>query len=568
MLWPWRRRAPDAPAPAQASDMNIKDGSVLAFGAKPSFELTPIRPAPKIEDPFKPAPPPPGSDIDPMALDAAFTGSLQDFDTHHEGIGFFGFPYLAELAQRPEYRRMSETLAKEMTREWVQLVSTGDEGDEDSFAKQAKDIRERFAEIVGDPDAEEERDDLKAQWASLIDDQLADDNPKSEKLKAILAEMKRLKVQDAFRRMAEQDGFFGRGQLYLDTGATEKPAELQTPLTIDKRKIKKGAFKRLIAVEPLWSYPGFYNSTDPLKADFYKPSTWFVMGKTVHKTRLLTFVGREVPDILKPAYAFGGLSLSQMAKPYVDNWLRTRQSVSDLLHSFNVPVIKTDMRAILSGGDADTLANRAELINNSRDNRGILLLHKGSGDADVAEEFEQVAAPLGGLHELQAQSQEQMAAVAGTPLVKLLGITPSGLNASSDGEIRSFYDFIAAFQEQLYRSNLETIIKVIQLSLYGEVDEEIGFEFEPLWQLDEAAQAAARKADAETDWGYMDRGAISQVEVRRKIASDRKGPYASLDVEKLPEAQPEEAGDPEPAEGGAEEPEGAMSSGGKGEPRV
>ncbi|WP_241502645.1 anti-CBASS protein Acb1 family protein [Bombella intestini] len=32
-------------------------------------------------------------------------------------------------------------------------------------------------------------------------------------------------------------------------------------------------------------------------------------------------------------------------------------------------------------------------------------------------------------------------------LVKLFGITPNGLNASSEGEIRVFYDEIAAFQE-------------------------------------------------------------------------------------------------------------------------
>jgi hypothetical protein len=48
------------------------------------------------------------------------------------------------------------------------------------------------------------------------------------------------------------------------------------------------------------------------------------MSREVHRSRLLTFIGRELPDILKPAYAFGGLSMSQMLKPYVDNRLRSR----------------------------------------------------------------------------------------------------------------------------------------------------------------------------------------------------------------------------------------------------
>ena len=40
------------------------------------------------------------------------------------------------------------------------------------------------------------------------------------------------------------------------------------------------------------------------------------MGRQVHTSRILTFIGRPVPDLLKPAYSFGGLSLVQLG--YVD----------------------------------------------------------------------------------------------------------------------------------------------------------------------------------------------------------------------------------------------------------
>ena len=111
---------------------------------------------------------------------------------------------------------------------------------------------------------------------------------------------------------------------------------------MSKDKIGKGMLKRLRVIEPVWTYPSSYNATDPLKPDWYKPSSWFVQGKEVHSTRLLTFIGREVPDLLKPAYSFGGLSMSQMVKPYVDNWLRVRQSVSDLISTFSTSGIKTE----------------------------------------------------------------------------------------------------------------------------------------------------------------------------------------------------------------------------------
>lgn len=72
------------------------------------------------------------------------------------------------------------------------------------------------------------------------------------------------------------------------------------------------------------------------------------------------------------------------------------------------------------------------------------------------------------------------------PLVKLLGITPNGLNASSDGEIRVFYDSIHAMQENLFRVPLKTVLDVIQLNEFGEIDPDIDFEFLPLYELTEA----------------------------------------------------------------------------------
>ena len=50
-------------------------------------------------------------------------------------------------------------------------------------------------------------------------------------------------------------------------------------------------------------------------SDWYKPSSWFVQGTEVHSTRLMTFIGREVPDLLKPAYSFGGCPCLRWSSP-------------------------------------------------------------------------------------------------------------------------------------------------------------------------------------------------------------------------------------------------------------
>ncbi len=366
--------------------------------------------------------------------------SAMQIDAALEGQHFLGYSVLSALAQRPEYRRIVETIATEMTRKWVRLINR--KGDEQT----------------------QDRIDL------LTD------------------AMERFGVRDAFRKVTEGDGFFGRGHLYIALDGDQVGEELNTPIgngrdAASKQKVRKGKLLRFQPVEAVWAYPQGYNSTNPLDADWYCPSIWHVQGKAVHRSRLLTFVGREVPDLLKSAYAFGGLPMTQVARPYVENWLRTRQSVSDLIAQFSVSGVEgMNLADALASGSAENLQNRIDMFVAMRDNRGFMALNTG-------EKFFNVATPLGTLDKLQAQAQEQIASICGIPLVKLLGVTPSGLNASSDGEVRVFYDFIKAYQEKLFSDNLKRVIGFVQLSEFGDVDEDIGFEFEPLWQMSEAEKA-------------------------------------------------------------------------------
>jgi phage-related protein (TIGR01555 family) len=425
---------------------------------------------------------------------SVWAGQFAFNSAYAEGMEFLGYPELAYLAQRPEYRRISETISTEMTRKWIKLQAKGDED-------------------------------------------------KSDKITKIEAEMERLKIREAFQEAALQDGFFGRSHIYLDVGAedvdtTDDRVELQTPIgngsnDISKDKVGTGYLKRLQCVEAVWTYPTQYNSNDPLKPTWYKPDMWFVMGKQIHVSRLLTFIGREVPDLLKPAYSFGGLSLSQMAKPYIDNWLKTRQNVADIVQAFSVFVLSTDLSETLTLG-GDQLFKRAELFNNVRNNAGLMMVNKDT------EAFSNVSAPLATLDALQAQTQEHIAAVCGIPIVKLLGIQPAGLNASSEGELTCWYEWIAAYQKHLFNENLVKLIGFVQLSLFGEVDPEIGYEFVSLESLSEKELAEKDKLEAETDSIRVNDGILSPLESRQRLAASSTSPYHGLDVEDLPEPPAEQ----------------------------
>jgi hypothetical protein len=263
------------------------------------------------------------------------------------------------------------------------------------------------------------------------------------------------------------------------------------------------------------------------------------MGRKTHCTRMLTFVGREVPDLLKPAYNFGGISLTQLMQPYVAFWLRTRKSVNDLINNFSITVIATDMSATLEeGSDGSSFLNRLKLFIQSRSNQGIGAINKDT------EEVVQVNTPLSGLSELQAQSQEHMAAPGHIPLIKMFGITPTGLGATGEGEIQCWYDWIGAYQNKFYGPHYDKLLIIAQCDLFGKVDDDISYEWVKLDEPTAKELAEIRKSDADAGTGYINAGVISPDEERERLQDDPESGYSNLSG-----SAPEP---PEPADGDIE----------------
>ena len=460
-----------------------------------------------VQDIFAPAKPPSGvvPSGSALAMDdvSAFSPSWA-VQAYGSDLGSFGgvgaavpMTILAFWAQRPEYRKIADVPAVEMTRRWIKVTAS------------------------------------------------SDDESKQDRIKAINSALERFKVRDAFRNAIRYDGLLGRGHVYIDLGVendeASKPIGEAGPAM--QAKVSKGSLKGVRSIDPLWCYPKDYETRDPLSTDWYRPSTWWVMGQSVHATRLLTIVGREVPDVLKPAYSFGGLSLSQMCEPYVARWLATADNVSSLVRAFSIFVLKTNMGAELQGSggtsgivdaDAGSLDGRVAAFNYYRNNLGTLVIDKES------EDFANVSAPIAGLSNIQGQAFEYVVAMAGQPMVKYAGIQPSGLNASSDGEIRVFYDAMHAAQEDHLRDPLKVVLDVIQLSEFGDIDPDIGFIFEPLWSMSEKELAEVEKAKAETGQILVDTGVISPHEERQRIADDPDTQYPGLDVDDMPDLREEE----------------------------
>jgi uncharacterized protein len=434
---------------------------------------------------------PEGQTAPVMAMDDAFGGlpmlPYLTLSNPTHAVTFPGYPYLAMLATRAEYRNMAEALAVEMTREWIQFET------------------EAQADTIDSDDDDE---------SGGVDD------AKLERIKQLEAEFKKLGVQSMFKQAVTHDAWFGRAQFFIQI----KGHNRMRPLILSPATIKQGSLERVVPVEAMWTTPSSYNALDPAAPDFYKPIAWFMLGKETHASRLLTVVTRPVSDMLKPSFNFSGLSLSQIAEPYVNNWLRTRTSVGDIVNFYSTTILKTNMAQVLTqADDGDSVFARADLFSATRTNRGLMLIDKDQ------EEIEQVNTPLSTLDALQAQSQEHMSSVSRIPTMILTGISPTGLNASSEGELRAWNDWVMAQLEANWRHPLEIIMKVVMLHLWGEIDKTITVKFKPLYQLTPLEESTKRMNDSTTAKNYIDAGVIDPTEVRQKLAADSDSGYSHID---------------------------------------
>ena len=425
-----------------------------------------------------------------LAMDSSLEGVFQYMSSMNAGscdvVGFPGYPYLAQLAQRTEFRIPCVSLADEMTGKWISVSAQGG----------------------------------------------ADNSDKCQEIEKRLIE---LGVKEVLNKSIMTDAIFGRSQIYIDMGVSSNGKK--NPLLIDESTIKKGSLKGFKVIEPFWTTPNGYDTIDPTSEFFFVPREWLIMGTAVHHTRLMTMISHELPDILKPSYNFGGLSMLQMLEPYVKNWTDTRNNVHDILEHFSHLGLKTNLMAELSGATWDNVYKRLEKYTNQGRNREVFAIDKDT------EDFFMLNVPLSTLDALQGQALDFMALPAQMPLVKLFGQTPSGLNASSKEEMDCWYDRVASKQEKLLRPILDKIIKLVQLDLYGKIDESITFRFNPLQQENPMDAAMVRKTNADTGAVLIASGVISADEERERINLDEYSGYDNLGSELAPdidEIEPEQ----------------------------
>lgn len=151
--------------------------------------------------------------------------------------------------------------------------------------------------------------------------------------------------------------------------------DYEKPLNIDG--VKQNSFKGLQVIEPFWVRPelDFESASDPTSSYYFIPTWYVINGKRVHRSWVLRSVYCEVPDLLKPTYYFGGLSLTQQ--------IYERVYCADKVSNEAPMLAQTKRLLVIDANVSELIANPTEAsqtlkaLNECRDNFGVYVKKSG-----------------------------------------------------------------------------------------------------------------------------------------------------------------------------------------------
>lgn len=318
---------------------------------------------------------------------------------------------------------------------------------------------------------------------------------------------------------------------------------LDMPLEYDQ--IMPGSYKGLLVLDR-WSgiTPNEELVTDVSDSEFGMPEYYTISsdnlerGIRVHHSRILRFMGRDLPYLEKLAETYWGASEIE----HVFDELRKRDNVSwniaMLTFMANLRVFKMEgMEQVLATGSEKVLQdlyNTVQSMNVMMNNNSMQII--GANDGYESHQY-----TFGGIGEVYDRFMMDLAGAAETPVTKLFGRSPAGMNATGESDMQNYYDTIEEKQESLLRPVYDKILPIMMMSELGAIPDDFDYEFNPVRRPsdDEMADLASKNIDSITK--AFQAGIISQKIALKELRQQAEltGMFSNITDEDIEKADDE-----------------------------
>lgn len=249
-------------------------------------------------------------------------------------------------------------------------------------------------------------------------------------------------------------------------------------------------------------YPSGELVTDPEDADFGFPAYYTIRDEernqiiaSVHHSRVLRFTGRELPWLEQVVEQYWGESEIEAVYEELVRRDNVAANIAALTFRANVNYMESDgLDQLLGTANAEMQRrfwNTLQAQSIMESNFGLRLINKGDSIHNRQYTFT-------GLPEVYDRVMMDVAGAARTPVTKLFGRSPAGLNATGESDMQNYYDYIDGLREAGFRAIIERLLPVLALSAWGMIPDDLDIEFPPMDSPDavEMADVAQKKTAA------------------------------------------------------------------------
>jgi len=315
-------------------------------------------------------------------------------------------------------------------------------------------------------------------------------------IEAIEREERRLGLQAKVYRALVFARLYGGSALLLGTGG-----DLARPL--DLSTVKKGSLSYIhVLTRHEIMVPNVI--LDPGSPLFNQPDMYYVNtgnGKqvAVHPSRLVKFIGNDLPDALarQENQTWGDPLLQTLMSPIV-NADTSQGMFAAMIAKFKVDTISIPnlTQQVSTQEGEDLLRKRITVAAAFQSMFNIKLIN--GGDGVVKEEWDTYQSSLAGIPEVMTSFVQWVCAAADVPMTRFAGMSPGGLNSAGLSDLTNYYDSIASEQKLDIRPRLEQIDNVLVRSALGEYPSGLWFNFVPLQTDNSEVRAKNAKMWADT----------------------------------------------------------------------
>ncbi len=261
-----------------------------------------------------------------------------------------------------------------------------------------------------------------------------------------------------------------------------------------------------------------------------QPAYYTIMGQSgainVHPSRVIAFKGLPISDLYgngDDRQVFWGDSALQPCINAINNATIAQNEIASLIAEAKVDVFSISRLAdmLLQENGDEIVRKRFQAVANAKS------IHRAVVQ-DAEDKWEQRQITWSGMPEVLKSYLSIVAGASNIPATRLLGKSADGMNATGEGDLQDYWQFVKGLQSDYLDPALDRLLPCIQAEIGAG---EITYSYPPLNVPSESELADIAKKKAETSKIYFDMAVLPEAEFSQAIANQlvEDGTYPGLD---------------------------------------